>query len=64
MVNRAGAATCRGFAGLISGRMADEGRPGMADGVSDRETEEHRRALVYPLEQSPAFGEAVEIAPG
>ena len=36
----------------------------MADGVSDREATERRPALVYPLEQTPAFGEAVVVAPG
>jgi glyoxylase-like metal-dependent hydrolase (beta-lactamase superfamily II) len=36
----------------------------MADGVNDREAEDRRAALVYPLERSPALGEAVEITPG
>jgi glyoxylase-like metal-dependent hydrolase (beta-lactamase superfamily II) len=36
----------------------------MADGLNEQDVEERRHALVYPLEQSPAFGEAVEITPG
>jgi glyoxylase-like metal-dependent hydrolase (beta-lactamase superfamily II) len=36
----------------------------VADGTSDREVHERRPALVYPLERTPAFGEAVQVAPG
>lgn len=36
----------------------------MADGANDRDGAERRAALVYPLEQSPEYGQAVEVAPG
>ena len=36
----------------------------MADGASDRDGAERRPALIYPLERTPAYGEAVEVAPG
>ena len=36
----------------------------MADGLQDRDGAERRPALVYPMEQSPELGEAIEVAPG
>jgi glyoxylase-like metal-dependent hydrolase (beta-lactamase superfamily II) len=36
----------------------------MADGMQDRDGAERRPTLVYPLEQTPELGAAVEIAPG
>lgn len=42
----------------------------MADGVDDRPDPDdvqraaERRALIYPLEQTPEYGQAVEVAPG
>jgi glyoxylase-like metal-dependent hydrolase (beta-lactamase superfamily II) len=36
----------------------------MADGATEREAAERRPILVYPLEQTPAWGEAVEVASG
>jgi glyoxylase-like metal-dependent hydrolase (beta-lactamase superfamily II) len=36
----------------------------LADGVQDGDGAVRRVALVYPIEQSPQIGEAVEIAPG
>ena len=40
------------------------GRSGVADGTRDQAGGQPRAALVYPLTETPAFGEAVEIAPG
>jgi glyoxylase-like metal-dependent hydrolase (beta-lactamase superfamily II) len=36
----------------------------MADGVNDPDDEDRGRGLVYPLEHTPALGEAVEVVPG
>ena len=36
----------------------------MSDGAQSGATSERRPALVYPLEQGPEIGEAVEVAPG
>ena len=36
----------------------------MSDGAQDHEGPERRPALVYPLEQAPELGEAVEVRPG
>ncbi len=37
----------------------------MADGIEEGERERERRpTLIYPLEASPPFGEAVDVAPG
>jgi glyoxylase-like metal-dependent hydrolase (beta-lactamase superfamily II) len=36
----------------------------MADDASEREAAERRPTLIYPLDKTPAWGEAVEVAPG